>query len=135
MMDDIIDLELEKIDVILGKIDADPESDEVKSTERNLWVNIRNKAEHGRRTGIGITAEGDMLAALGIKYGSEKGNAFSVEVHKTLAIETYRASIDAAKFCLSCFNTSISPAIFAVSNLNDSLSLSPSKTILPADAV
>jgi ribonucleoside-diphosphate reductase alpha chain len=97
MMDDIIDLELEKIDVILGKIDADPESDEVKSTERNLWVNIRNKAEHGRRTGIGITAEGDMLAALGIKYGSEKGNAFSVEVHKTLAIETYRASIDAAK--------------------------------------
>jgi ribonucleoside-diphosphate reductase alpha chain len=97
MMDDIIDLELEKIDVILGKIDADPESDEVKSTERNLWVNIRNKAEHGRRTGIGITAEGDMLAALGIKYGSEKGNAFSVEVHKTLAIETYRASVDAAK--------------------------------------
>ena len=97
MMDDIIDLELEKIDVILGKIDADPESDEVKSTERNLWVNIRNKAEHGRRTGIGITAEGDMLAALGIQYGSEKGNAFSVEVHKTLAIETYRASVDAAK--------------------------------------
>lgn len=97
MMDDIIDLELEKIDVILGKIDADPESDEVKATERKLWVNIRNKAEHGRRTGIGITAEGDMLAALGIQYGSEKGNEFSVQVHKTLAIETYRASVDAAK--------------------------------------
>ena len=97
MMDDIIDLELEKIDVILGKIDADPESEEVKATERNLWVNIRNKAEHGRRTGIGITAEGDMLAALGIQYGSEKGNEFSVQVHKTLAIEAYRASVDAAK--------------------------------------
>jgi len=97
MMDDIIDLELEKIDVILGKIDADPESDEVKSTERNLWVNIRNKAEHGRRTGIGITAEGDMLAALGIQYGSENGNEFSLQVHKTLAIETYRASVDSAK--------------------------------------
>jgi ribonucleoside-diphosphate reductase alpha chain len=97
MMDDIIDLELEKIDVILEKIDADPESDEVKATERNLWVNIRNKAEHGRRTGIGITAEGDMLAALGIQYGSEKGNEFSVQVHKTLAIEAYRASVDAAK--------------------------------------
>ena len=97
MMDDIIDLELEKIDVILKKIDEDPESDEVKATERNLWVNIRNKAENGRRTGIGITAEGDMLAALGIQYGSEKGNDFSVEVHKTLAIEAYRASVNAAK--------------------------------------
>ena len=97
MMDDIIDLELEKIDVILKKIDADPESDEVKSTERNLWVNIRDKAENGRRTGIGITAEGDMLAALGIQYGSDKGNEFSVEVHKTLAIEAYRASVNAAK--------------------------------------
>ena len=97
IMDDIIDLELEKIDVILGKIDADPESDEVKSTERNLWVNIRNKAEQGRRTGIGITAEGDMLAALGIQYGSEKGNAFSIEVHKTMALEAYRASVHTAK--------------------------------------
>lgn len=97
MMDDIIDLELEKIDVILKKIDDDPESDEVKATERNLWVNIRDKAENGRRTGIGITAEGDMLAALGIQYGSDKGNEFSVEVHKTLAIEAYRASVTAAK--------------------------------------
>src|SRR5690606_5394361 len=83
IMDDIIDLELQKIDVILQKIDADPELAEVKATERNLWVNIRNKAEEGRRTGIGITAEGDMLAALGIQYGSKKGNEFSVEVHKT----------------------------------------------------
>uniref|UniRef100_UPI0030D79FA0 adenosylcobalamin-dependent ribonucleoside-diphosphate reductase n=1 Tax=Bizionia echini TaxID=649333 RepID=UPI0030D79FA0 len=97
IMDDVIDLELEKIDAILEKIDADPEQAEIKATERNLWVNIQKKAEEGRRTGIGITAEGDMLAALGIQYGSEAGNAFSVEVHKTLAIETYRASVMAAK--------------------------------------
>ncbi|MFD2550258.1 adenosylcobalamin-dependent ribonucleoside-diphosphate reductase [Bizionia sediminis] len=97
IMDDIIDLELEKIDAILAKIDADPEQADIKATERNLWVNIRKKAEEGRRTGIGITAEGDMLAALGIQYGSEAGNAFSVEVHKTLALETYRASVQAAK--------------------------------------
>lgn len=97
IMDDIIDLELEKIDVILQKIDADPENEEVKATERNLWVNIQTKAQEGRRTGVGITAEGDMLAALGIQYGSKKGNAFSVEVHKTLALAAYRASVDLAK--------------------------------------
>ncbi|WOD42303.1 adenosylcobalamin-dependent ribonucleoside-diphosphate reductase [Hwangdonia lutea] len=97
IMDDIIDLELEKIDNILKKIDADPELDEVKSIERNLWINIKRKAEEGRRTGVGITAEGDMLAALGIKYGSEDGNAFSLEVHKTIAIEAYRASVHLAK--------------------------------------
>lgn len=97
IMDDIIDLELEKIDAILAKIDADPEVEEVKATERNLWLNIQKKANEGRRTGIGITAEGDMLAALGIKYGSKKGNDFSVEVHKTLGIEAYRASVYAAK--------------------------------------
>jgi ribonucleoside-diphosphate reductase alpha chain len=97
IMDDIIDLELEKIDAIITKIDADPESDEVKLTERNLWINIRTKAKEGRRTGIGITAEGDMLAALGIQYGSEKGNDFSTEVHKTIAIEAYRASVYTAK--------------------------------------
>lgn len=97
MMDDIIDLELEKIDKILAKIDADPEQDDVKTTEKNLWLNIRQKAYEGRRTGIGITAEGDMLAALGIRYGSEKGNIFSTEVHKTLGIETYRASVNLAK--------------------------------------
>ncbi|WP_242087464.1 adenosylcobalamin-dependent ribonucleoside-diphosphate reductase [Aestuariivivens sediminis] len=97
IMDDIIDLELEKIDNILKKIDDDPELDEVKSTERNLWLNIRIKAMEGRRTGVGITAEGDMLAALGIRYGSEKGNAFSLKVHKTIAIEAYRASVHLAK--------------------------------------
>ncbi|WP_111308261.1 adenosylcobalamin-dependent ribonucleoside-diphosphate reductase [Confluentibacter sediminis] len=97
IMDDIIDLELEKIDAIMQKIDADPELDEVKAIERNLWNNIKNKAEEGRRTGIGITAEGDMLAALGIQYGSEAGNAFSLEVHKTIAIEAYRGSVHLAK--------------------------------------
>ena len=97
MMDDIIDLELEKVDAILAKIDADPEGAEVKAVERNLWLNIKRKAEEGRRTGIGITAEGDMLAALGIKYGSEKGVDFSVEIHKTIALEAYRASVYAAK--------------------------------------
>ncbi|MDD7884939.1 adenosylcobalamin-dependent ribonucleoside-diphosphate reductase [Flavivirga sp. 57AJ16] len=97
IMDDIIDLELEKIDAILQKIDADPELSEVKMPERNLWINIKQKAEEGRRTGIGITAEGDMLAALGIQYGSEEGNAFSLEIHKTIAIEAYRASVHLAK--------------------------------------
>ncbi|MBC3759524.1 adenosylcobalamin-dependent ribonucleoside-diphosphate reductase [Hyunsoonleella sp. SJ7] len=97
IMDDIIDLELEKIDVILKKIDEDPEEDEVKAVERNLWLNIRKKAYEGRRTGIGITAEGDMLAALGLRYGSEEGNAFSVELHKTIALEAYRGSVNLAK--------------------------------------
>ncbi|QED37081.1 adenosylcobalamin-dependent ribonucleoside-diphosphate reductase [Antarcticibacterium arcticum] len=97
IMDDIIDLELEKIDDILGKINADPENETIKAVEKNLWLEIRKKANEGRRTGIGITAEGDMLAALGIAYGSEKGIEFSVEVHKTLAIEAYRASVYAAK--------------------------------------
>jgi len=97
LMDDIIDLELEKIDAIIEKIDADPEQDEVKATERTLWINIQKKAEEGRRTGIGITAEGDMLAGLGIRYGSVEGNEFSVEVNKTLGIEAYRASVYTAK--------------------------------------
>jgi ribonucleoside-diphosphate reductase alpha chain len=97
MMDDIIDLELEKIDKILEKIESDPELDNVKATEKNLWLNIREKAYEGRRTGIGITAEGDMLAALGIRYGSEEGNDFSEKVHKVLGIETYRASVNLAK--------------------------------------
>ncbi|GAA4953575.1 adenosylcobalamin-dependent ribonucleoside-diphosphate reductase [Algibacter agarivorans] len=97
IMDDIIDLELIKIDNIIKKIDADPELDEIKATERNLWVNIQHKAEEGRRTGVGITAEGDMLAGLGIQYGSKEGNAFSLEVHKTIAIEAYRASVNLAK--------------------------------------
>ena len=97
MMDDIIDLELEKIDKILNKIDSDPETDDIKSRERNLWLQIKEKAIKGRRTGFGITAEGDMLAALGTQYGSEKATNFSVEVHKILAIEAYRSSITMAK--------------------------------------
>jgi ribonucleoside-diphosphate reductase alpha chain len=97
MMDDIIDLELEKIDGILIKINEDPEEEEVKRTEKNLWLNIRTKAEEGRRTGVGITAEGDMLAALGLRYGSKEGSAFSIEVHKNLAIAAYRSSVQLAK--------------------------------------
>jgi len=97
MMDDIIDLELEKIDVILAKINADPEIEEIKHVEKNLWENIRKKSEEGRRTGIGITAEGDMLAAFGMKYGSDEATNFSVEVHKTLALEAYKASTYLAK--------------------------------------
>ena len=92
MMDDIIDLELEKIDSIISKINGDPENDELKRVERNLWKNIRKKSEEGRRTGIGITAEGDMLAALGLRYGTPEATDFSVEVHKTLALEAYKSS-------------------------------------------
>ncbi|HKL35583.1 MAG TPA: adenosylcobalamin-dependent ribonucleoside-diphosphate reductase, partial [Salegentibacter sp.] len=97
IMDDIIDLELEKIDAILAKIEADPEGSEIKGVEYNLWKNIQTKAKEGRRTGIGITAEGDMLAALGIQYGSDEGVDFSVKIHKTIALEAYRASVYAAK--------------------------------------
>lgn len=97
MMDDIIDLELEKIDVILAKINADPEKEEIKHVEKNLWSNIRKKSEEGRRTGIGITAEGDMLAGLGLRYGSDEATNFSVEVHKILALEAYKASTYLAK--------------------------------------
>jgi ribonucleoside-diphosphate reductase alpha chain len=97
IMDDIIDLETEKIDAILEKIDSDPEDDFVKSVERNLWANIREKTLQGRRTGIGITAEGDMIAALGSRYGTKEATDFSVEVHKLLAIEAYRSSVDLAE--------------------------------------
>jgi ribonucleoside-diphosphate reductase alpha chain len=97
IMDDIIDLELEKIDAILDKVNKDPEDAELKRVERKLWENIRIKAEEGRRTGIGITAEGDMLAGLGLRYGSDDAVDFSVEVQKTLAIEAYRSSIEVAK--------------------------------------
>jgi ribonucleoside-diphosphate reductase alpha chain len=97
IMDDIIDLEQEKIDRILAKIDSDPESDEIKAVERNLWLNIRKKTEQGRRTGIGITAEGDMLAAMGLRYGTDDATEFSVEVHKFLAVEAYRSSVNLAK--------------------------------------
>lgn len=97
MMDDIIDLELEKIDNILKKIKSDPEDESIKSRERNLWLNIKEKAIQGRRTGFGITAEGDMLAALGTRYGSDDAIDFSVEVHKILTIEAYRSSITMAQ--------------------------------------
>ncbi|MGV8135561.1 MAG: adenosylcobalamin-dependent ribonucleoside-diphosphate reductase [Mangrovibacterium sp.] len=97
LMDDIIDLELEKIDAIIAKIDADPEDEEIKYTERSLWLKIQTKAREGRRTGVGITAEGDMLAALGLRYGSEEATDFSEEIHKTLAIEAYRSSVNMAK--------------------------------------
>ncbi|MCW3805829.1 adenosylcobalamin-dependent ribonucleoside-diphosphate reductase [Plebeiibacterium marinum] len=96
IMDDIIDLELEKIDGIIAKIDEDPEGEEVKLVEKNLWLNIRKKAEEGRRTGVGITAEGDMLAALNLRYGSENAVDFSIEVHKNLALAAYRSSVDMA---------------------------------------
>ena len=97
IMDDIIDLELEKIDKILEKLISDPESDEVKRVEINLWKNIRKKAEEGRRTGVGITAEGDMIAALGLRYGSANAIDFSVEVHKALAMSAYRSSVTMAQ--------------------------------------
>lgn len=97
IMDDIVDLEIEKVDRIIEKIQADPEADELKNTELNLWLKIREKSIQGRRTGVGITAEGDMLAALGIQYGSDEGIDFSVEVHKTLAIEAYRSSVEMAR--------------------------------------
>lgn len=97
IMDDIIDLELEKIDGILAKINSDPESETVKRVERELWENIRKKANEGRRTGVGITAEGDMLAALGLQYGSDDAIDFSIEVHKSLALAAYRSSVDMAK--------------------------------------
>jgi ribonucleoside-diphosphate reductase alpha chain len=97
IMDDIVDLEIEKVDAILAKIESDPEPREIKQTELNLWKNIRKKALEGRRTGIGITAEGDMLAALGETYGSPDAINFSTEVHKMLALEVYRSSVDMAE--------------------------------------
>ncbi|MCF8236292.1 MAG: adenosylcobalamin-dependent ribonucleoside-diphosphate reductase [Bacteroidales bacterium] len=97
IMDDIIDLEVEKVDGILAKIDSDPEDEDTKRTERRLWENIRKKCIQGRRTGIGITAEGDMLAGLGLRYGSEEAIRFSTEVHKHLALEVYASSVDLAE--------------------------------------
>lgn len=97
IMDDIIDLEAEKIDAILQKIASDPESEDVKRTERELWEKIRKKTLLGRRTGIGITAEGDMIAAMGLRYGTEEATQFAVEVQKTLALNAYRGSVELAK--------------------------------------
>ena len=97
IMDDIIDLEMEKIDKIIDKIKADPETEEVKFTEFNLWTKIRNKTIKGRRTGVGTTAEGDMIAALGLRYGTEEATQMSEQVHKALALAAYRSSINLAK--------------------------------------
>ena len=97
IMDDIIDLEMEKIDKILDKISSDPETDEVKQTELNLWNKIRNKTIKGRRTGVGTTAEGDMIAAMGLRYGTEEATEFSVNVHRTLALSAYASSVNMAK--------------------------------------
>lgn len=97
MMDDIIDLELEKIDMILDKINSDPEAEEIKHVEKNLWLNIKDKASEVRRTGIGVTGEGDMLAALGYQYGKSEATDFSTKIHRDLTIETYRSSVNLAK--------------------------------------
>ena len=95
-MDDIVDLEIEKVDKILEKIKSDPEVEEIKRVEIKLWEKIKEKSHQGRRTGLGITAEGDMLAALGYKYGTKKATDFSVKVHKTLAVNAYKSSITMA---------------------------------------
>ena len=96
IMDDIVDLEMEKIDLIMEKIKSDPQSDEVKATEYHLWEKIKHKSGLGRRTGVGITAEGDMLAALGLRYGTQEATDFAVEVQKTLALNAYRSSVNMA---------------------------------------
>ena len=96
-MDDIIDMELENVEKILQKIDSDPENEDVKRTEKDLWLKIRTKSSAGRRTGLGITAEGDMLAAMGLRYGSEEAISFSVEVHKALALAAYSSSVTMAE--------------------------------------
>ena len=97
IMDDIIDLEIEKIEKILEKIKSDPEDNIVKRTEYELWDKIMNKTLRGRRTGVGVTAEGDMLAALGLRYGTEEATEFSEEVHSVIAVEAYRSSVEMAK--------------------------------------
>ena len=97
MMDDIIDLEMEKIDKILAKIESDPETLEVKQTELNLWNKIRRKTLQGRRTGVGTTGEGDMIAAMGLRYGTVEATDFSEEVHKALALAAYGSSVNMAK--------------------------------------
>lgn len=97
IMDDIIDLEMEKIETIISKIKDDPETEETKSTELHLWEKIRDKTLKGRRTGVGTTAEGDMLAAMGLKYGTPEATDFSENVHRNLAIAAYRSSVNMAK--------------------------------------
>ncbi len=96
IMDDIIDLEMEKIDLILAKVDSDPEPEEVKSPERNLWLKIKEKTLRGRRTGLGTTAEGDMIAAMGLRYGTPEATDFSVSVHRAVALAAYTESVEMA---------------------------------------
>lgn len=96
IMDDIIDLEMEKIDAILAKVETDPETEEVKQTEKHLWQKIRTKTLKGRRTGVGTTGEGDMLAAMGLRYGTEEATSFSESVHRTLTLAAYSSSVDLA---------------------------------------
>ena len=97
IMDDIVDLELEKIDLIMQKIESDPQSEEVKGAERHLWEKIKHKSSMGRRTGVGITAEGDMIAAMGLRYGTQEATDFAVEVQKTLCLTAYRSSVEMAR--------------------------------------
>ena len=97
IMDDIVDLELEKIDLIMDKISHDPQSDDIKHAEYHLWEKIKDKSSKGRRTGVGITAEGDMLAAMGLRYGTEEATTFSVDVHRTLALTAYASSVKMAQ--------------------------------------
>ena len=97
LMDDIVDLELEKIDLIMNKVISDPQSKEVKSSEYHLWEKIKAKSSKGRRTGVGITAEGDMIAAMGLRYGTQEATDFSVNVHKTLALSAYGSSVTMAE--------------------------------------
>lgn len=97
LMDDIVDLEMEKIDLIMAKIKSDPQDDEVKDAEYHLWEKIKKKSGQGRRTGVGITAEGDMIAAMGLRYGTQEATDFAVEIHKTLALNAYRSSVTMAQ--------------------------------------
>ncbi len=97
IMDDIIDLEMEKIDLIIEKVKSDPQADDIKGAELHLWEKIREKSSKGRRTGVGITAEGDMIAAMGLRYGTQEATDFSISVHKTLALNAYRSSVTMAE--------------------------------------
>ncbi|MBQ7424519.1 MAG: adenosylcobalamin-dependent ribonucleoside-diphosphate reductase, partial [Prevotella sp.] len=97
LMDDIVDLEMEKIDLIMKKVKADPQNEEVKGAEYHLWEKIQDKSGKGRRTGVGITAEGDMIAAMGLRYGTQEATDFSVNVHRTLTLAAYRSSVEMAK--------------------------------------
>ena len=121
LMDDTVDLEIEKIDKILDKVEKDPEQDEIKLVEFKLWLKIRQKAVEGRRTGLGVTAEGDMLAALGLRFGTKEATEFSVNIHRITAIESYKSSIQLAKergsftvcnYKTECYNPFIDRVIF-----------------------